>query len=121
MRSFVAATLLSLLAGCAGGRDARYTGPGPACGPASRATLVRQGDQVVLTPTDGSITLRGTVSPAGAVTAAWSAAGAKQPVKAGGKPPATQIATGTIDGSGAHLRFVAPGCDVPLELTRPDG
>ena len=102
------------------GRDARYTGPGPACGPATRATLVRQGDQVVLTPTDGSITLRGTVGPTGAVSASWSAASAKQPVKAGGKPPVTEVATGTIDRSGAHLRFVAPGCDVPLELTRPD-
>lgn len=121
MRKAAILITLSTLAGCGAAHDGRYTGPGPACGPASTATLVRQGNQVVLTPTDGSIALHGTVGPTGAVSVAWSAASAKQPAKAGGKPPMTEVATGTIDAAGAHLRYVTLGCDVPLELTRPDG
>ena len=118
---FMCACSLLLLAGCAGRGEAHYTGAGPACGPPSTATLVRQGNQVVLTPTDGSIVLRGVVGADGAVSVTWSAAPPKQAAKPGGKPPAAEVATGTIDATVARLRFVAQGCDVPLELTRAGG
>lgn len=96
-------------------------GPGPACGGAVvQATLVRRGTEVALTPSDGTIVLRGTVDAAGTVQASWTPP-TRGTTTSRKQPAAIRTASGTIDSNGAHLHFAAPGCEATLELKRPDG
>jgi len=117
MKGLISGAVLAMLLGGCAGRLSRYTGPGLSCGAGpSRATLVTKGSGAVLTPDDGSIVLRGTVTPAGAVTMAWTPQTRGVP-----RPGTSASASGRVDRQAAHLSLVMPGCSGRLELTHPDG
>lgn len=105
------------LAACTGIQETRiYAGTqtplAGTCDPASRATLTRRGQEIVVAPSDGTITLEGQIT--------GQTLSAKTTLAGVDKKPYPLVFAGQISGSTINATFTTPRCRYALALKLTD-